>query len=52
MQEMEIMYRCRVITEEFSRVSIRSTENHYFIADEALSSGNRGNNCPPWLTRS
>lgn len=52
MRGMKIIGRCRAITEEFSRVSVRSAENHYFIADEALSSGNRGNNCPPWPTRS
>lgn len=26
----------------------RPAENHYFIVDEALSYGNRGNNCPPY----
>lgn len=52
MQEKKIIERRCAITEEFSRVSVRSAENHYFIADEALSSDNRDNNCPPWPTRS
>jgi hypothetical protein len=52
MQEKKIIERRCAIIEEFSRVSVRSAENHYFIADEALSSDNRDNNCPPWPTRS